>query len=110
MDSHKKKWISTAIQWIATEPNSPLSSIVVVVFGFIWARRGQMNFRTSQVAWNHWLTVVACLSMVASLTTSVFLTVGAKSPWLAYIVIAMGCSTPVVMFLMLGRDLFSTRV
>lgn len=85
-------------------------SSIVVVFGFIWARREQMNFSTSQVAWSHWLTVIACLSMVASLTTSVYLTVGTKSPWLAYIVISMGCSTPVVMFMMLGRDLFSIRM
>jgi hypothetical protein len=85
-------------------------SSIVVVFGFIWARREPMNFRTNQLAWSHWLTVIACLSMVASLTTSVYLTVGANSPWLAYIVIAMGCGTPLVMFLMLGWDLFSTRM
>ncbi|KAF7087590.1 LOW QUALITY PROTEIN: hypothetical protein CFC21_090764 [Triticum aestivum] len=84
---------------------------IVVVFGFIWARREQLDFRTGRViAWSHWLTVIACLSMVASLTTSVYLTVAAKAPWLAYIVIVMGCSTPVVMFLMLGKDLFATRV
>ncbi|XBI42879.1 hypothetical protein VPH35_107726 [Triticum aestivum] len=84
---------------------------IVVVFGFIWARREQLDFRTGRViAWSHWLTVIACLSMVASLTTSVYLTVVAKAPWLAYIVIVMGCSTPFVMFLMLGKDLFATRV
>jgi hypothetical protein len=84
---------------------------IVVVFGFIWARREQLDFRTGQVvAWSHWLTVFSCLSMIVSMTTSVYLTVAAKAPWLSYTVIAMSCSTPVVMFLMLGKDLFATRV
>lgn len=85
-------------------------SSIVVVFGFIWTKRQPQGFRTGQVVWSHWLTVVACLSMVVSLMTAVYLTVEPKSPWLAHLVIAMGCCTPVVMYLMLGRDLLSTRV
>jgi hypothetical protein len=64
---------------------------------------GVQDFKTSQVAWSHWLTIVACLAMVASLTTAVYLTVEPKSPWLAYMVIAMGCGTPAVMSVYWGR-------
>ncbi|TVU45211.1 hypothetical protein EJB05_04687, partial [Eragrostis curvula] len=86
-------------------------SSIVVVFSFIWATRVVQDVKTSQVAWSHWLTVVACLAMVASLTTAVYLTVEPKSPWLAYSVIAMGCSTPAVMSVMLGKNvLFTPRV
>ncbi|CAD6258161.1 unnamed protein product [Miscanthus lutarioriparius] len=85
-------------------------SSIIVVFAFIWARREVQDFRSSQVAWSHWLTVIACLAMVVSLTTAVYLTVVDKSAWLAYFVIAMGCSTPAVMFVMLGKEVFTTPV
>ncbi|PAN46091.1 hypothetical protein PAHAL_9G162700 [Panicum hallii] len=60
------------------------------------------------VAWSHWLTIISCVAMVVSVTTAVYLTVVAKSPLLAYLVIAMGCSTPVVVLVMLGKNVFAT--
>lgn len=100
---HRKAFIV----FVMANTRAMLSSIIVV-FSFIWAKREVHDFKTSQIAWSHWLTVVSCLAMVVSLTTAVYLTVEPKSPWLAYIVIAMGCGTPVVMSVMLGKDVLTT--
>lgn len=85
-------------------------SSIIVVFSFIWARSSIQggDLRTSQVAWSHWLTIISCVAMVVLVTTAVYLTVVAKSPLLAYLVIAMGCSTPVVVLVMLGKNVFAT--
>lgn len=79
---------------------------IVVVFGSTWARREPVDVKSDVVAWAHWLTVTACLAMVVAVMLAVYLTVVPNSLWVACVVIAMGCSTPAVLFLMLGKAMF----
>jgi hypothetical protein len=81
-----------------------MCSSIVVVFCFIWAWQDPVKFKVDQMLWGHRLTVVACLGMLVSLMTAVYITVAPTSRWPAYVVIAIGASTPAVVFLMLGRE------
>ena len=54
--------------------------------------------------WGHRLTVIASLAMLVSLMTAVYITVAPTSRWPAYVVIAIGMTTPAVVFLMLGKE------
>ncbi|KAJ3670372.1 hypothetical protein LUZ60_010696 [Juncus effusus] len=82
-----------------------MCSALVVVFCFIWAWRDPGKFKLNQLKWGHRLTVVACLSMIVSLMTAVFLVVESQSKWLAFVVIFIGCCTPIVVWLILGYEI-----
>ncbi|XP_073005793.1 uncharacterized protein [Typha latifolia] len=81
-----------------------MCSSLIVVFCFIWAWRDPVQFKLKQLIWGHRITVVACLAMIVSLMTAVQLVVSADSRWLAYIVILIGCSTPIIVWLILGFE------
>ncbi|KAG8081007.1 hypothetical protein GUJ93_ZPchr0007g5835 [Zizania palustris] len=81
-----------------------MCSSIVVVFCFIWAWRDPVKFKLDQLTWGHRLTVVACLAMIVSLMTSVYLTVLPSARWPAYLVIAIGVCTPAVVVLILGKE------
>ena len=81
-----------------------MCSSIVVVFCFIWAWRDPVKFKLDQLKWGHRLTVLACLAMVVSLMTAVYITVAPTARWPAYVVIAIGASTPAVVFLILGKE------
>ncbi|XP_066368781.1 protein ACCELERATED CELL DEATH 6-like [Miscanthus floridulus] len=81
-----------------------MCSAIVVVYCFIWAWKDPIKFKIDQLLWGHRLTVIAGLGMLVSLMASVYITVPHKSRWPAYVVIAIGMSTPAVVVLMLGRD------
>jgi hypothetical protein len=83
-----------------------MCSAIVVVFCFIWAWRDPVKFKLDQLTWGHRLTVVACLAMIVSLMTSVYLTVLPTERWLAYLVIAIGACTPAVVILILRWEVF----
>ncbi|XP_025797245.1 ankyrin repeat-containing protein At5g02620-like [Panicum hallii] len=88
---------------IATVTFAATASIVVV-FCFIWAWLDPVRFKVDQLLWGHRLTVIACLAMLVSLMTAVYITVDPESRWPAYVVIVIGMSTPAVVFLMLGKE------
>ncbi|XP_072951669.1 protein ACCELERATED CELL DEATH 6-like [Typha angustifolia] len=79
-------------------------SSLIAVICFIWAWRDPVQFKLKQLIWGHRITVVACLAMVVSLMTAVQLVVSAGSHWLAYIVILIGCGTPIIVWLILGYE------
>ncbi|TVU45215.1 hypothetical protein EJB05_04691, partial [Eragrostis curvula] len=81
-----------------------MCSSIVVVFCFIWAWQDPVKFKVNQLLWGHRLTVIACLGMLVSLMTAVFITVDPHTRWPAYVVIAIGAGTPFVVFFMLGRE------
>ncbi|KAM3333494.1 hypothetical protein ACQJBY_028539 [Aegilops geniculata] len=81
-----------------------MCSSIVVVFCFIWAWRDPVKFKLDQLMWGHRLTILACLAMVVSLMTAVYITVAPTARWPAYVVIAIGISTPAVVFLILGKE------
>lgn len=81
-----------------------MCSSIVVVFCFIWAWRDPVKFKLDQLMWGHRLTVLACLAMVVSLMTAVYITVAPTARWPAYVVIAIGASTPAMVFLILGKE------
>jgi magnesium-transporting ATPase (P-type) len=81
-----------------------MCSSIVVVFCFIWAWQDPVRFKVNQLLWGHRLTVIACLAMLVSLMTAVYITVAPESPWPSYVVIVIGVSTPAVVVLMLGKE------
>nr|CAD1841112.1 unnamed protein product [Ananas comosus var. bracteatus] len=83
-----------------------MCSSLVVVFCFIWAWRDPVKFKLNQLQWGHRLTVLACLAMLVTLMTAVHLVLTHKSWWLSLVVILIGCSTPVVVGLILGREVW----
>jgi hypothetical protein len=87
-----------------------MCSSIVVVFCFIWAWQDPVRFKVDQLLWGHRLTVIACLAMLVSLMTAVYITVAPASRWPAYVVIAIGTSTPAVVVLMLGKEVIFVPV
>jgi hypothetical protein len=55
--------------------------------------------------WSQRLTIVACLAMLLSLMTTVYITVAPTAPWPAYAVISIGISSPILFFVIswMGR-------
>ncbi|XP_062213266.1 ankyrin repeat-containing protein At5g02620-like [Phragmites australis] len=100
LHSHK-----TAFKIFVISNTVAMCSSIVVVFCFIWAWQDPVKFKVDQLLWGHRLTVLACLAMLVSLMTAVYITVAPTSRWPAYVVIAIGTSTPAVVFLILGREL-----
>ncbi|KAF0908828.1 hypothetical protein E2562_028712 [Oryza meyeriana var. granulata] len=83
-----------------------MCSSVAVVFCFIWAWRDPVKFNLDHLTWVHILTIIACLAMIISLMTSVYLTVLPTKRWPAYLVIAIGACTPPVVICILGKEAF----
>ncbi|RLN39724.1 ankyrin repeat-containing protein [Panicum miliaceum] len=82
-----------------------MCSAIIVVFCFIWAWKNPIKFMVDQLLWGHRLTIIACLAMLVSLMTTVYITVAPTSRWPAYVVIAIGISTPAVVVLILGKEM-----
>ncbi|TVU45219.1 hypothetical protein EJB05_04695, partial [Eragrostis curvula] len=95
---------STAFKIFVISNTTAMCSSMVVVFCFIWAWQDPVKFKVNQLTWGHRLTVVACLGMLVSLMTAVFITVAPTSRWPAYLVIAICASTPAVVILVLGWE------
>ncbi|WVZ60474.1 hypothetical protein U9M48_010489 [Paspalum notatum var. saurae] len=81
-----------------------MCSAIVVVYCFIWAWKDPIKFKVDQLVWGHRFTMIAGLGMLVSLMTAVYITVAPTSRWPAYVVIAIGLSTPAIVAFMLGRD------
>ncbi|KAL6636951.1 hypothetical protein ACP70R_024523 [Stipagrostis hirtigluma subsp. patula] len=94
----------TAFKIFVISNTVAMCSSIVVVFCFIWAWQDPIKFKVEQLLWGHRLTIIACLGMLVSLMTTVYITVAPTSQWPAYVVIAIGASTPAVVFLMLGKE------
>ena len=85
-----------------------MCSAIIVVFCFIWARKNPIKYmvEVDQLLWGHRLTIGAYLAMLVSLMTAVYITVAPTSRWPAYVVIAIAMSTPAVVVLILGKEVF----
>ncbi|EHA8588337.1 ankyrin repeat-containing protein ITN1-like [Cocos nucifera] len=81
-----------------------MCSSIVVVFCFIWAWKDPVRFKLNQLAWGHRLTVVACLAMIVTLMSAVYLVVPQETLWLAIVVMFIGCSAPMLVLAILGKD------
>ncbi|EHA8586920.1 ankyrin repeat-containing protein [Cocos nucifera] len=81
-----------------------MCSSIIVIFCFIWAWKDPVHFKLYQLTWGHRLTILACLAMIITLMTSVFLVVHDECLWLAIVVILIGCSTPFIVWAILGKD------
>nr|CAB3491921.1 unnamed protein product [Digitaria exilis] len=73
-----------------------MCSSIVVVFLLIWARQEPIKLKLHNLMWSQRLTIIACLAMLVSLMTAVYIT---------YAVIAMGTCSPALFFFIswLGR-------
>ncbi|CAL4911340.1 unnamed protein product [Urochloa decumbens] len=81
-----------------------MSCSSAVLLCFLWAPQDPVKFMVDQVMWGHRLTFLACLAMLVSFMTAVYVTLAPTVRWPVYTVIAMGASTPVFVFLMQGRE------
>ncbi|CAN6286912.1 unnamed protein product [Urochloa humidicola] len=95
---------NTAFKFFVISNTVAMCSSIIVVFCFIWAWKTPIKFMVDQLLWGHRLTIIACLAMLVSLMTTVYITVAPTSRWPAYVVIAIGMSTPAVVVLILGRE------
>ena len=95
---------NTAFKIFVISNTVAMCSALIVVCCFIWAWKNPIKFMVDQLLWGHRLTIVACLAMLVSLMTTVYITVAPTSRWPAYVVIAIGMSTPAVVVLILGKE------
>jgi len=95
---------NTAFKIFVISNTVAMCSALIVVCCFIWAWKNPIKFMVDQLLWGHRLTIVACLAMLVSLMTAVYITVAPTSRWPAYVVIAIGMSTPAVVVLILGKE------
>jgi ankyrin repeat protein len=95
---------NTAFKIFVISNTVAMCSAIVVVYCFIWAWKDPIKFKINQLVWGHRLTMIAGLGMLVSLMSAVYITVQPESRWPAYVVIAIGASTPAVVVFMLGRD------
>jgi hypothetical protein len=79
-----------------------MCSSIVVIFLLIWARQEPVILRLHYLMWSQTLTIIACLTMLLSLMTTVYITVAPTAPWAAYSVIAIGVGSP-ALFLFISR-------
>ncbi|CAN6372704.1 unnamed protein product [Urochloa humidicola] len=82
-----------------------MCSSIVAIFLLIWARQEPLQLRLHNLIWSQRLTIIACLTLLLSLMTAVYITIAPTAPWLAYAVIAIGTSSPALFFFIswLGR-------
>ncbi|KAF8700144.1 hypothetical protein HU200_034511 [Digitaria exilis] len=87
-----------------------MCSSIVVIFLLIWARQEPVQLRLHNLVWSQRLTIIACLTLLVSLMTAVYITVAPTTPSLAYAVIAIGISTPALFFIIswLGRPVVTS--
>ncbi|CAL4992075.1 unnamed protein product [Urochloa decumbens] len=75
-----------------------MCSSIIVIFLLIWARQEPIKLKLRNLLWSQTLTIIACLAMLLSLMTAVYLTVAPTAPWPAYTVIAIGTGSPALFF------------
>ncbi|RLN18507.1 ankyrin repeat-containing protein [Panicum miliaceum] len=95
---------NTAFKIFVISNTVAMCSSIVVVYCFIWAWKNPLKFKVDKLLWGHRLTMIAGLGMLVSLMAAVYITVAPTSRWPAYVVIAIGMSTPVAVVLMLGKE------
>jgi hypothetical protein len=61
--------------------------------------------------WSQRLAIVACLAMLLSLMTAVYITVSPTAPGPAYVAIAIGISSPLLFFVIswMGKAMMHVR-
>nr|CAB3498294.1 unnamed protein product [Digitaria exilis] len=94
----------TAFKVFVISNTVAMCSSITVVYCFIWAWKNPLKFKVDKLVWGHRLTMIAGLGMLVSLMAAVYITVAPTSRWPAYVVIAIGMSTPGVVVLMLGKE------
>ncbi|CAL4980236.1 unnamed protein product [Urochloa decumbens] len=96
---------STAFKVFVLSNTVAMCSSIVVIFLLIWARQEPIQLRLHNLMWSQTLTIIACLTLLLSLMTAVYITVAPTAPGLAYAVIAIGTCSPALFFLIswLGR-------
>ncbi|RLN15532.1 ankyrin-3-like [Panicum miliaceum] len=95
---------NTAFKIFVISNTVAMCSAIIVVFCFIWAWKNPIKFMVDQLLWGHRLTISACFAMLVSLMNTVYITVAPTSRWPAYVVIAIGMSTPAAVVLILGKE------
>jgi hypothetical protein len=95
---------NTAFKVFVISNTVAMCSAIVVVYCLIWAWNNPIKLKIDQLVWVYWLTMIAGLGMLVSIMTAVYITVQPKSRWPAYVVIAIGTSTPALIVFILGRD------
>ncbi|KAL6637008.1 hypothetical protein ACP70R_024580 [Stipagrostis hirtigluma subsp. patula] len=81
-------------------------SSVVIIICSVWAWQDPDKFKARLILWGQRLTIIACLGMLLSLVTAVYITVAPTSRWPAYVVIAIVASSPGAVVLILGGEIF----
>jgi hypothetical protein len=66
--------------------------------------RSWQELKFELLTWGHRLTILALLAMLVSFMTAVYITVAPTERWPAYVVIAMGAISPIVVVLILGGN------
>jgi len=67
----------------------------------IEAMQEPVKLRLHNLMWSQTLTIVACLAMLLSLMTAVYITAAPTAPWPAYAVISIGISSPALFLVIL---------
>ncbi|PAN45162.1 hypothetical protein PAHAL_9G098000 [Panicum hallii] len=98
---------NTAFKIFVISNTVAMCSAIIVVFCFIWAWKNPIKFMVYQLLWGHRLTLIAFLAMLVSLMTTVYITVAPTSRWPAYVVIAIGMSTPAAVVRLVGKQVIS---
>lgn len=82
-----------------------MCSSLAVLFCFMWAWMEPAQFTFNQLRWGQRLMLLAFLTMLITSMTAVHLILTHRCRWLSIVVILIGCSTPVVVGLILGLKL-----
>ncbi|TKW07232.1 hypothetical protein SEVIR_7G294500v4 [Setaria viridis] len=86
-----------------------MSSSSVVLLCFLYPVK-YYSYKVNQVLWGQRLTCLACLAMIVSFMTAVYVTVAPTVRWPVDMAMAIGASTPVLVILILGRQVFFLRL
>ncbi|KAL6642337.1 hypothetical protein ACP70R_020518 [Stipagrostis hirtigluma subsp. patula] len=94
----------TAFKVFVVSNTVAMSSSSVVLLCFLWAWKDPMKSKLDHLIWGHRLTFLACLAMLVSLMAAVDVTVAPTVRWPVYMVIAIGTSVPLIVGLILGKE------
>lgn len=75
-----------------------------VVLCLIWPWRDPGKVKLSMLIWANRLIVLSGLAMIISMLTAVYVTIAPASRWVAYVVVAIGASTPFLGCLILRKN------
>ncbi|TVU45192.1 hypothetical protein EJB05_04668, partial [Eragrostis curvula] len=101
---------NTAFKIFIISNGIAMCASIVLIFCMVWVWQSPDKFRIDQLLWGHRLTVLAVLAMLVSFMTAVYITVAPTQPWPAYVVIAMGAVSPVLVVLIVGGELIVKSV